>query len=158
VTTFGIGARRAALPASYPASAAPAFQRTGVGELVAIDDLCGAIPGGSPVLLLDQVAARQFTQVIRGMCGIPAGVMAGASPAQVEAVIGQIGQTGHRAVLLATRPAELAPYGGAPRQVVDLTTTQDAHVLTQPPASGWPVRYVLWMSGPGAAGGLAGGT
>jgi hypothetical protein len=33
-------------------------------------------------------------------------------------------------------------------------------VLTQPPASGWPVRYVLWMSGPGApgaAGGLAGG-
>ena len=158
VTTFGIGARRAALPASYPASAAPAFQRTGVGELVAIDDLCGAIPGGSPVLLLDQVAARQFTQVIRGMCGIPAGVMAGASPAQVEAVIGQIGQTGHRAVLLATRPAELAPYGGAPHQVVDLTTTQDAHVLTQPPASGWPVRYVLWMSGPGAAGGLAGGT
>jgi hypothetical protein len=158
VTTFGIGARRVALPAPYPASTAPAFQRTGIGELVAIDNLCGAIPGGSPVLLLDQVAARRFTQVIRGMCGIPAGVMAGASQAQVEAVIGQISQTGHRAVLLATRPAELTPYGGAPRQVVDLTTIQDAHVLTQPPASGWPVRYVLWMSGPGAAGGLAGGT
>ena len=158
VTTFGIGARRVALPAPYPASAAPAFQRTGVGELVAIDNLCGAIPGGSPVLLLDQVAARRFAQVIRGMCGIPAGVMAGASQAQVEAVLGQIAQTGHRAVLLATRPAELAPYGGAPHQIVDLTTVQDAHVLTQPPASGWPVRYVLWMSGPGAGSGLTGGT
>jgi hypothetical protein len=161
VTTFGIGARQIRPPAPYPASVAPAFQRTGIGQLSAITDLCGAIPGDSPVLILDQVAARRFTQVLRGMCGIPAGVMARATQAQVEAVIGQIMRTGHQAVLLATRPAELTPYGGAPRQVVDLTTIGDAHVLTQPPASGWPVRYVLWMSGPGAAGaagGLAGGT
>jgi hypothetical protein len=157
ITTFGIGGKRVVSPASYPASSAPAFQRTGVGQLDAITSLCGAIPAGSPVLLLDQVAARQFTQVIRGMCGIPAGVMAGAAPAQVAEVMRQIMRTGHQAVLLATRPAELAPYGGTPSQVVDLTTIQDAHVLTQPPASGWPVRYVLWMSGPGTAGGPAGG-
>jgi hypothetical protein len=157
ITTFGIGGKRVVSPASYPASSAPAFQRTGVGQLDAITSLCGAIPAGSPVLLLDQVAARRFTQVIRGMCGIPAGVMAGAAPAQVAAAMRQIMHTGHQAVLLATRPAELAPYGGTPGQVVDLTTIQDAHVLTQPPASGWPVRYVLWMSGPGTAGGPAGG-
>jgi hypothetical protein len=157
ITTFGIGGKRVVSPASYPASSAPAFQRTGVGQLDAITSLCGAIPAGSPVLLLDQVAARQFTQVIRGMCGIPAGVMAGAAPAQVAEVMRQIMRTGHQAVLLATRPAELTPYGGTPSQVVDLTTIQDAHVLTQPPASGWPVRYVLWMSGPGTAGGPAGG-
>ena len=65
-------------------------------------------------------------------------------------------RTGHQAVLFATRPAELTPYGGTPRQVVNLTTIEDAHVLTQPPASGWPVRYVLWMSGPGAAGAAGG--
>jgi len=59
-------------------------------------------------------------------------------------------------VLLATRPDELTPYGGTPRQVVDLTTIGDAHVLTQPPASDWPVRYVLWMSGPGTAGAAGG--
>ncbi len=152
ITTFGIGAKPVVSPASYPASTAPAFQRTGVGQLDAITNLCGAIPGGSPVLLLDGVAARRFTQVIRGMCGIPAGVMAGAAPTQVEEVMRQIMRTGHQAVLLATRPAELTPYGGTPSQVVDLTTIQDAHVLTQPPASGWPVRYVLWMSGPGTAG------
>jgi hypothetical protein len=157
ITTFGIGGKRVVSPASYPASTAPAFQRTGIGQLDAITKLCGAIPGGSPVLLLDQVAARQFTQVIRGMCGIPAGVMVGAAPTQVQAVMRQIMRTGHQAVLLAASPAELTPYGGTPSQVVDLTTIQDAHVLTQPPASGWPVRYVLWMSGPGTAGGPAGG-
>jgi hypothetical protein len=90
------------------------------------------------------------------MCGTPAGVMAGATPAQVQAVVGQIMRTGHQAVLFATRPAELTAYGGTPRQVVNLTTIEDAHVLTQPPASGWPVRYVLWMSGPGAAGAAGG--
>ena len=158
VTTFGIGAKPVTPPAAYPASAAPAFQRTSVGELGAITNLCGAIPGNSPVILLDQVAARRFTQVIRGMCGIPAGVMVGETPAQLQAVVGEIMRTGHRAVLLATHPAELAPYGGAPRQVVNLTTIEDAHVLTQPPASGWPVHYVLWMSGPGAAGGAQNGT
>ena len=161
VTTFGIGARQISPPSPYPASAAPAFQRTGVGQLAAITNLCGAIPGDSPVLILDQVAARRFAQVIRGMCGTPAGIMTGATTAQVEAVVGQIMRTGHQPMLLATRPAELTPYGGTPRQVVNLTTIEDAHVLTQPPASGWPVRYVLWMSGPGApgaAGGLAGGT
>jgi hypothetical protein len=161
VTTFGIGARQVSPPSPYPASAVPAFQRTGVGQLAAITNLCGAIPGDSPVLILDQVAARRFAQVIRGMCGTPAGIMTEATTAQVEAVVGQIMRTGHQPMLLATRPAELTPYGGTPRQVVNLTTIEDAHVLTQPPASGWPVRYVLWMSGTGAAGaagGLAGGT
>ena len=111
ITTFGIGGKRVVSPASYPASSAPAFQRTGVGQLAAITSLCGAIPAGSPVLLLDHVAARRFTQVIRGMCGIPAGVMAGAAPAQVAEVIRQIMRTGPQAVLLGTRPGDAEPAG-----------------------------------------------
>src|SRR5262249_56202623 len=95
-------------------------------------------------------------QVIRGMCGTPAGIMTGATPAQVQAVVAQIMRTGHQAMLLATRPAELTPYGGTPRQVVNLTTIEDAHVLTQPPASACPVPYVLWMSGTGSAGAAGG--
>src|SRR5262249_38069709 len=112
----------------------------------------------SPVLLLDDVAARRFTQVIRGMCGIPAGVMAGAAPADVQAGMGPNLRTRAPPGLLAPPPPGLTPPGGASRQVVGLTTIQDAHVLTQPPASGWPTRYVLWMSGPGTAGALPGGT
>jgi hypothetical protein len=154
VTTFGIGARPATSPALHPASTGLARQRTGAGGLAAVRDLCGAIPAGSSVLLLDRETAQEFTQVVRGMCGDAAGVMAGATPAEVAAAVGGIVRAGHQAVLLATRPSELTPYRAAPRQVVNLTTTQDPHVLTKPPASVWPIRYVLWMSAPGTGGGL----
>jgi hypothetical protein len=156
VTTFGIGAAQTG-PAVAHTATGLAFQRVGVGELSAIRGLCGAIPGTSSVLLLDRVAARRFTQVIRGMCGIPAAAMVAAGPSQVRAAMSGIVRAGRRPVLLATRPGELTPYRAPPRRVMDLTTVQDPHVLTQPPASGWLVRYVLWMSGPGAAGSLTGG-
>ncbi|HEV3291073.1 MAG TPA: hypothetical protein VG123_19010 [Streptosporangiaceae bacterium] len=155
-TLFGIGARPASSPALRPAHGGLAFVRTGTGVMPAVRQLCAALPQNSSVLLLDQVSAREFSQVIRGMCGVPAAVMAGAAPSQVDAVVGEITRGGRRAVLLAASPAELSPYRPAPRRVLALSTVQDAHVLTQPPASGWPVRYVLWMSGPGAAAQLPG--
>jgi hypothetical protein len=157
VTTFGIGAKPATVSGARPVRTGLAFQRTGAGELSAIRGLCGAIPGDSSVVLLDQAAAQEFTQVIRAMCGIPAAAVMRATPVQVEEVIGGIARDGRRPVLLATRPADLAPYQTQARKVLDLTTAQDAHILTQPPGSAWPVRYVLWMSGPGAADGLPSG-
>ena len=42
----------------------------------------------------------------------------------------------------------LTPYGGGPRPVVSLLTTQDAHSLTTPPTSPWPAQYTVWMSNP----------
>jgi len=66
-------------------------------------------------------------------------------------VINGILRAGRRPVLLATVPAELAPYGAQARQVVNLNSEQDAHVLNRPPTSAWPVRYALWMSQPGGA-------
>jgi hypothetical protein len=151
-TVFGIGARPATSPALRPASGGLALLRTSAGQIAAVTQLCSVLPQNSSVLLLDQFSAREFTQVIRGMCGVPAAVMAGAAPGQVGAVVNEITVGGRRAVLLATSQADLARYRPAAREVLALATVQDAHVLTQPPASGWPVRYVLWMSGPGAAG------
>jgi hypothetical protein len=150
-TLFGIGARPASSPALRSASGGLAVLRTGAGQRAAVAQLCAALPQNSSVLLLDQVSARGFTQVIRGMCGLPAAVMAGAAPSQVDTVVREITVGGRRAVLLASSRAELARYRPAAREVLALATVQDAHVLTQPPASGWPVRYELWMSGPGAA-------
>ncbi len=157
VTTLGIGAKPPTPATRGTATAGLAFQRTGAGELGAIAELCVALPGDSSVVLLDRTAASEFTQVIRNMCGIPAVVAVGATPGQVEAVTGGITQAGRHPVLLATSPAELTRYGTQPREVLNLATTQDAHLLTQPPASTWPVRYVLWMSGAGGAGSLPGG-
>jgi hypothetical protein len=157
VTTLGIGTIPATPAGGGTATTGLAFQRTGAGELGAIAELCVQLPGDSSVVILDSTAASEFSQVIRSMCGIPAAVAVGATHGQVEAVTGGITQAGREPVLLATNPAELTPFGTRPRKVVDLTTTQDAHLLTQPPASTWPVRYVLWMSGTGAGGGLPGG-
>ena len=150
VITFGIAVSRPANPATRTALSGLAFRRTGAGQVGAVQRLCGAIPSHSSVLLLDSVAARAFTEVIRGTCGVPAGVVAGSTPSQVDLVISGIERAGRHPALLATRAAELVPYGALASEVVNLSTQQDAHLLTRPPTSTWPVHYVLWMSAPGA--------
>lgn len=127
----------------------PAAQRTGAGEAAAVSRLCGTLGRQSAVLILDQTAARQFTPVLRGMCGVPAGVMVGASPGQVLAVARDISRAGWRPVLLTSRQSQLRPYQAA-RKVLDLTTRQDAHLLTGPPDGTWPARYQVWISVPAA--------
>jgi hypothetical protein len=149
--TFGIEVSHPSNPATRTALSGLAFRRTGAGQIPAVGALCGAIPPHSTVILLDKVAARAFTQVIRGTCGVPAGVMTSSAPGQVDAVIGGIERAGRHPALLATRATELAPYGASPRQVVNLATQQDAHLLTRPPTTTWPVHYVLWMSAPSGA-------
>jgi hypothetical protein len=146
--TFGIELSRPASPATRLALSGLAFRTTGGGEIGAVQQLCGAIPPHSSVLLLDKVAARAFAEVIRGTCDVPTGVVAGSSPVTVNAIIGGIVRAGRHPALLATRAAELTPYGAPPRPVVNLATQQDEHLLTRPPTATWPVRYTLWMSTP----------
>jgi hypothetical protein len=147
--TFGIALSQPANPATRLALSGLAFRTTGAGEVAAVEQLCGAIPPHSSVVLLDKVAARAFAQVIRGTCGVPTGIVAGTAPGSVSAIIGGIERAGRHPALLATKAAELTPYGASPRQIVNLATQQDEHLLTRPPTSTWPVRYSLWMSQPG---------
>ena len=146
VTTLGISLSHRAGGHSGPAATGVGVKRTGAGQTEAIQGLCGTMSSRMSVVILDRVAASEFAPAIRGMCGVPAGVMAGASAAQVQAVIRGIAGTGREPVLLATRPAELTAYGTTPRRLVGLVTTQDAHDLTQPPSTTWPISYQLWMS------------
>ena len=147
--TFGIALSRPADPATRLALSGLAFRTTGAGQVAAVEQLCGAIPSHSSVVLLDTVAARAFAQVIRGTCGVPTGIVTSTAPGNVSAVIGGIVRAGRHPVLLATKAAELTPYGASPREIVNLSTQQDEHLLTRPPTSTWPVRYALWMSQPG---------
>ena len=62
--------------------------------------------------------------------------------------------SGRRAVLLAGTRSQLSGYGGGARMVMDLLTTQDAHVLTAPPTRTWQIHFVIWLSEPG---GVTGG-
>jgi hypothetical protein len=135
-----------------------AFRRIGGGELTAVGKLCAAIGPDASVVILDSLTADRFAQVVRGMCGTPAAVLAPVTPVTVTQVLARIEAAGRRPVLLAETEAELAPYGGVPREVVNLLTTQEAHNLTSPPTRTWLIHYTVWMSEPTGAssGGTAG--
>jgi hypothetical protein len=71
----------------------------------------------------------------------------------VQSVLADIERTGRRPVLLGARPSQLYPYGGgSPVRVLDLSTSQDPHTLTQPPTTLSPADYVIWMSSLGTSG------
>jgi hypothetical protein len=120
-----------------------AFRKIGTGELTAIAKLCLSIPPGASVVILDQLTADRFAQVVRGICNTPTAILS--HPNALSTVVQGIEKTGRRPVLLAESKDELP---GTPRQVVDLLTTQEAHNLTAPPTRTWLIHYTVWMSTP----------
>jgi hypothetical protein len=135
-------------PGRHLSARGMAFRRIGAGELTAVNGLCEAVGPDASVVILGPLTADQFAQVTRGVCDTPTAIMDHPTPATVGAVVSGIQRAGRRPVLLAGDGSVLTPYGGGPRQVVSLLTTQDAHNLTMPPASPWPIRYTVWMSNP----------
>ncbi len=127
-----------------------AFRKIGAGELTAVNGLCAAIGPNASVVILDSLTADRFAQVIRGICGTPAAVLTSPTAATTSAVVQGIEGVGRRPVLLAQQQAELTGYG-APREVVNLLTTQEAHNLTAPPTRTWGIHYTAWMAEPAAS-------
>jgi hypothetical protein len=52
-------------------SAGLMFTRTEQGEVAAVRSLCTRLGQGASVVIVERVTADRFTQVIRGMCGVP---------------------------------------------------------------------------------------
>jgi len=130
-----------------------ALKRTGPGEVGAVTRLCSLLGPSASVVIVALPVAQQFPQVIRGMCGIPAASMVGQPAGSVQSVLASIEHAGRRPVLLGTRPSQLHAYGGgSPVRVLDLSTSQDPHTLTQPPTTLFPADYVIWMSSIGPVG------
>lgn len=149
VTTLAVSFSRTGPPhPAAPVATGPGVKRVGAGQSAAVQGLCGSMSARMSVVIVDRSAADEFAQAIRGMCGVPTGVMAGASTAEVQSVVRAIAADGRQPVLLSTRAVELAAYRATPRQVLGLNTTQDAHDLTQPPTTAWQISYDLWMSAP----------
>jgi hypothetical protein len=155
VTTFGVGTTKTAGGSARLTANGLAFKRTGAGEENAVRKLCTSIGANASVVILDSLTADRFSQVIRGMCGVPAARMDNPSAASVASVMAGIQRAGRRPVLLAAKESQLQPYGGSTRQVLNLLTTQDAHELTQPPGRTWLIHFVIWMSQPGGVPGAA---
>jgi len=128
-----------------------AFRQIGAGELSAVNRLCAAIGPDASVVIVDSLTADRFAQVVRGICGTPAAVLAHPTAATVGAVVTGIDAAGRRPVLLAGLQPELANYGGTASEVVNLLTTQEAHNLTAPPSRTWLIHYTVWLSRPTSA-------
>jgi hypothetical protein len=151
-TTFGIGLSHSGTAGGLrPTTGGMAFKPVNAGQLDAVRGLCASIGPQSSVIVVDQRVSREFLQVLRGMCAVPAASMAGQPAPAVLAALHGISFAGRQPVLLAARPRQLAGLGGSPARVLDLKTTQDPHTLTQPPAAPWPARYVIWMAVPSSA-------
>jgi hypothetical protein len=152
-TTFGLGLTHSGKSGGLkPVAQGLALSRTGAGEMGAVAGLCAQIPTNASVVIVDWATASQFSQVIRGMCGVPVAWMAGQPVAAVDGVIRSIFAAGHRPVLLAAMRNKLASFGGAPVRVLDLATTEDPHDLTQLPTTPQQVHYQVWMTAPGGTG------
>jgi hypothetical protein len=128
-----------------------AFRRIGPGELAAIDGLCAAIGAEASVVILDSLTADRFAQVARGACDTPTAILDHPTAKTVGDALSSIERAGRRPVLIARDQSLLAPYGGAPRPVVNLLTTQEARDLTAPATRTWPIQYTVWLSNPAGA-------
>ena len=150
-TTFGIGISHSGSKGGLkPVAQGLALRRTGEGETAAVSALCAQIPRKASVVIVSGNVASQFSQVIRGMCGVPVASMAGQPATAVNTVLAAIGSAGRRPVVLAVS-AGLSGFGGTPVRVLDLTTASDPHQLTQLPTAPVQVRFRVWMTLPPAA-------
>ena len=153
-TSFGFGLTHASSRGGLrPTAGGLAQHRVGAHEADAVRALCSALGRSSSVVIVNRRVAEVFSQVVRGMCGVPvAWVPAGAPPAVTDAVLTGIARAGRRAVVLGSRPDQVGAFGGSPTLIMNLSTTQYPHVLTQPPGAPWRARYVIWMASIGSSG------
>ena len=153
-TSFGLGFSHSGRNGGLqPSASGLALKRTGPGEVGAVGRLCSSIGPNASVVIVDLAIAEEFSQVIRGMCGVPTASMTGQPAGNMQAAIGGIVRAGRRPVLLGARPSQVSAYSGGPAvKVLSLSTSQDPHTLTQPPTTLSPADYVIWMSAVGPVG------
>jgi hypothetical protein len=148
-TTFGLGISHSGRAGGLrPVAQGLALQRTGSGQASAVSALCAQIPRNASVVIISPGTASQFSQVIRGMCGVPVASMAGQPAGRINSVLAAIAAADRRPVLLASSEKQLAGFGGSPVRVLDLSTTTDPQELTQLPTTPTKIHYGIWMTMP----------
>ncbi len=147
-TSFGFTIERGGSAGVRIGAVGLADKRTFQGEIAAVEGMCAAIPPDASVVILYRSLANQMAEVVRGMCGVPTGTVAGGPQRHLRAVVAGIRRSGRRPVLLALSRAELARYGGTISRILVLQTRVDEHALTRPPTDTIGFRFVVWMSQP----------
>ncbi|MER6828377.1 hypothetical protein ABT352_20520 [Streptosporangium sp. NPDC000563] len=133
-------------------SGGTAFSPVDRDELAAVEAMCAALPPRASVLVVERVTAARFTQVVRGVCGLPAARLTiyrsdlpkAADVARLAARVRSVGRT---PVLLAAESRQLSQYG-APVHIMNLRTRQDDRSLVTPPNGTWSLAADVWMAVP----------
>ena len=142
-----------ALP-TWWATAPHATERVERGELAAVEDVCDATRPGDVALAVDDRAANEWPQVMRGMCGIPAlSTTSGlrrdgaALSAAVEEVSAGVSAHGGRVLLLAAEGPEALDTVGAEdvTAVVDTTVEEDPRLLVERPEGLVDLPVRMWF-------------
>jgi hypothetical protein len=135
------------------ATAPVAGDRTELGELAAVDQICGQLTPGDAVLAVDNRTSNEWPQVVRGVCDRPAAsikvVDPSAGAAAVRRIADRIAAAGHRPVLIAGTPEGallLRELALDPVMVVDLTTTEDQRFLTRVPDGMAELKVQVWLA------------
>jgi hypothetical protein len=138
IPNFGLGIAKGG-PVGYKLTAdGTALKTTYWGELAAVQGLCASLPKNATVVFIDTPAADRLTEVVRGMCGVPAGRITpqhkSTGVAQVKQTVRSIEKIGRTPVLLAGTPGELQYYtGGSTKLVMQLKTDIDDSTLLYVP-------------------------
>ncbi|HEX7994920.1 MAG TPA: hypothetical protein VF506_13445, partial [Streptosporangiaceae bacterium] len=150
-TSFGFGLTHAGSRGGLePTAGGLAQHRVGEHEADAVRSLCASIGRSSAVLIVDRHIAADFSQVIRGMCGVPVAWVSPTAPlSTIPAVLGGIAKSGRHAVALGSSPPQVGAFGRSPTLIMKLVTTQYPHELTQPPGAPWRAIYRIWMTAVG---------
>lgn len=128
-------------------------ERVEQGGLAAAATYCAALEPGDVVLAVDDWAVNHWTQVTRGMCGVPAIATTGRlrdDPDRVLAAAQRLDERvrarGGRVLLVAHREPQTLQRLGATdvRTVLDTTLMEDPHVLTERPERLDPLRLTVW--------------
>ncbi|MEU8358953.1 glycosyltransferase family 39 protein [Nonomuraea sp. NPDC048882] len=128
-----------------------AFTPVERGEAAAVEAMCARIPRDASVLIVERVTADRFTQVVRGMCGLPAAQVSRpdqgqtAPPEQVRRLAGRVRAAGRVPVVLGAEQGQVSPYGTA-TQILGLVTRQDERSLVDAPNATWSLRMNVWMA------------
>ncbi|GAB3246156.1 hypothetical protein [Kineosporia babensis] len=133
-----------------------AGQRTEKGQVAAAEKVCAALGEKDVVVALDNRAANEWPQVIRGFCDRPAASVritdiddTQAVADTVRPIVQRITAAGNRPVLLAATEqgeAVITALGLTSRQVVDLVSNEPQRYLTRVPDGEARLDVDVWLA------------
>ncbi|HET7475541.1 MAG TPA: hypothetical protein VFJ97_05895 [Dermatophilaceae bacterium] len=126
-------------------------ERVEAGEVAAVDTVCAAFAPGEVALMVDDRAANEWPQVLRGTCRVPALSLTSAvrrddaaRRSAVASVRVAVEAAGGRLVLLAADSPDR--LGGRARRTLDVTVLEDARLLERRPDHLVALPLQVWLA------------